>query len=70
MATIKISSKVDPAVWDELKQLADEHNRSISGVLNEAITEYVQRRRVRPAVLNALEKSIAENRRLGELLAR
>jgi predicted transcriptional regulator len=70
MATIKISSKVDPTVWEELKQLADEHNRSISGVLNEAIAEYVQRRRVRPAVLDALEKSIAENRRLGELLAR
>jgi len=70
MPTIKISSKVDPAVWDDLRALASESNQSISGVLNEAIAEYVQRRRVRPLVLEALEKSIAKNRRLGELLAR
>jgi predicted transcriptional regulator len=70
MATVKISSKVDPRVWDELRQLASESNQSISGVLNEAIAEYVQRRRVRPVVLAALEKSIVKNRRLGELLGR
>ena len=70
MPTIKISSKVDPAVWDDLRALANESNQSISGVLNEAITEYVQRRRVRPVVLDALEKSVTKNRRLGELLAR
>ena len=68
--TIKISSKVDPAAWDDLRALASETNQSISGVLNEAITEYVQRRRVRPVVLDALEKSMTKNRRLGELLAR
>ena len=70
MTTIKISSKVDPRVWDELKALASESNQSISGVLNDAIGEYVHRRRVRPIVIDALEKSIAKNRRLGELLAR
>jgi predicted transcriptional regulator len=70
MPTIKISSKVDPAAWNDLRAFAGETNRSISGVLNEAITEYVQRRRVRPLVLDALEKSVAKNRRLGELLAR
>jgi predicted transcriptional regulator len=70
MPSVKISSKVDPRVWDELRELASESNQSISGVLNEAITEYVQRRRVRPVVLDALEMSITKNRRLGELLAR
>ena len=70
MPTVKISSKVDPRAWDELRELASESNQSISGVLNEAIMEYVQRRRVRPVVLDALETSIAKNRRLGELLAR
>jgi predicted transcriptional regulator len=70
MPTIKISSKVDPVAWDDLRALANESNQSISGVLNAAITEYVQRRRVRPVVLDALEKSVAKNRRLGELLAR
>lgn len=70
MAAIKISSKVDEKVWAELRAMAEESHQSLSGVLTEAITEYVQRRRVRPAVLNHLDDSIDENRRLGELLAR
>lgn len=70
MAAIKISSKVDEKVWAELRALAAESHQSLSGVLTEAISEYVERRRVRPVVLGHLEDSIEENRRLGELLAR
>lgn len=70
MSTIKVSSKVEEAAWEELKALAEESQQSISGVLTEAIAEYVQRRRVRPAVLSALEHSMAKNRKLGALLAR
>jgi hypothetical protein len=70
MTNRKISSKVDAAAWDKLRALAREANQIISGVLNEAITEYVQRRRVRPFVLDALDESVAKNRRLGELLTR
>lgn len=70
MTTIKISSKVEEQTWEELKALADESRQSISGVLTEAIAEYVARRRVRPEVRRALEDSIAANRKLGELLAR
>ena len=50
MAAVKISSKVDEAAWDELKRLADESHANISGLLTEAIREYIQRRRVRPSV--------------------
>ncbi|MDX1660772.1 MAG: hypothetical protein R3326_03185 [Gemmatimonadota bacterium] len=70
MTAVKISSKVDQRAWRELKQLADETDRTISGVLTEAIEEYLLRRRVRPVVREHLEDSIAENERLGELLAR
>jgi predicted transcriptional regulator len=70
MAAIKVSSKVDEAVWEELKELADESHQNISGLLTEAIREYVQRRRVRPIVKRHLEDSIAENGKLGRLLAR
>lgn len=70
MSAVKISSKVDEKVWNDLKDLADETDRTISGVLTEAIREYLQRRRVRPVVRESLEESIAENERLGELLAR
>ena len=70
MATIKISSVVDETVWDELKAVAAESHQNISGLLTEAIAEYVRRRRVRPAVLKHLEDSIEANRELGKLLAK
>ena len=70
MAAIKVSSKVDASVWEEFKDLADESHQSISGLLTEAIREYVQRRRVRPVVRQHLEDSIVENKKLGRLLAR
>jgi predicted transcriptional regulator len=69
MHSIKISSKVDEAAWNELKALAAETHQNLSGVLTEAIREYLTRRRVRPVVLKHLEHSIDENEALGKLLA-
>ena len=69
MKTVKISSKVDEAAWNELRELARESHQNISGLLSEAVREYVVRRRVRPIVLKHLEDSIADNERLGRLLA-
>jgi predicted transcriptional regulator len=70
MAAIKVSSKVDEAVWDDLKDLAGESHQNISGLLTAAIKEYVQRRRVRPIVRRHLEDSMTENEKLGRLLAK
>jgi predicted transcriptional regulator len=70
MAAIKISSKVEEEVWNDLKDLADESHQSISGLLTEAIRDYVQRRRVRPVVLEHLEASMRDNEDLGRLLAK
>lgn len=69
MTTIKISSKVEESVWHELKELADESHQSLSGLLTEAIRDYVRRRRVRPDVLRHLSESIVENEELGRRLA-
>lgn len=69
MGYMKISSKVEREVWQELRALAEESHQSIAGLLTEAIAEYVRRRRVRPVVLDALEASIAENEELGRRLA-
>ena len=69
MPTIKIISKIDHEAWDDLKQLAQETNQSISDVLTEAIQDYVQRHRIRSDVLRHLEDSIRENEELGRLLA-
>ena len=70
MAHVKVSSKVDESAWQDLKDLAEESHQSISGVLTEAIREYVARRRVRPEVMRHLEDSLSANDRLGRLLAR
>jgi predicted transcriptional regulator len=70
MAAIKISSKVDEAAWSDLKELAEETHQSISGLLTEAIEDYVHRHRVRPDVLRQLEDSMDENEELGRLLAK
>jgi len=70
MANIKISSKVDASAWAALKQLADESHQSISGLLTEAVEDYVRRRRIRPDVLRHFEASIERNEELGRRLAR
>ncbi len=70
MATVKVSSQVEEKTWQELKALAMESQQSISGVLTEAISEYIQRPRIRPVVRAALAESIAENYKLGEMLAK
>ncbi len=69
MTAIKISSKVDEEVWNDLKEIAEESHQSISGLLTEAIGDFVRRRRVRPEVLRHLSESITDNEELGRLLA-
>ena len=70
MAAVKISSKVEEAAWNELRDLARETKRNVSGLLSEAVEEYLARRRVRPDVLRQLEDSMRENEESGKLLAR
>ena len=69
MAAIKISSKVDEEQWKALQTLARESHQSISGLLTEAISDFVRKRRLRPAVLEHLENSMNENEELGKRLA-
>ena len=70
MSTIKISSKVEEDTWNELRTFARQSHQSISGLLTEAIRDYLRRRRVRPEVLDHLNDSISEHEELGRRLAR
>lgn len=70
MAAIKISSKIDAEAWEELRALAQESHQNISGLLTEAVRDYLRRRRVRPEVLTHLEDSIGANEELGRRLGR
>jgi len=69
MSAIKISSIVEQEQWRELQELARESHQSISGLLTEAIRDFVRKRRLRPIVLDHLEASMAENEELGKRLA-
>jgi len=69
MSSIKISSKIEKPAWDALKALAEESHQSISGLLTEAVQDYVSKRRIRPDVLRHLEDSIKRNEELGKRLA-
>lgn len=69
MKPIKVSSKVDEQVWNDLREMAEESHQSISGLLTDAISEYLQRRRVRPEVLQHAHDSIAANEDLVRRLA-
>jgi predicted transcriptional regulator len=64
-----MSSLVEQEVWEDFRELARESHQSISGLLTEALREYLTRRRVRPAVMSELEASMRRHQRLGELLA-
>lgn len=65
MATIKISSKVEEAEWRTLQALAKESHQSISGLLTEAIRDFIRKRRLRPIVLSHLQDSISSNEEMG-----
>lgn len=69
MGILKFSSQVDAEVWKQLKAFAAESNRTVSGVLTEALRQYLRRQRVRPQVSEHLEESIRRNAELGRLLA-
>ena len=70
MAKIKISSKVEQSEWEALQSIANESQQSISGLLSEAVADYVRKRRLRPTVLSHLEDSMSENEELGNRLAK
>lgn len=70
MATVKFSSKIDERAWEDLKRIAKESHKSVTGLLTEAVEQYVKRHRVRPEVLEHLEDSIRDNEELYRRLAR
>ena len=67
---MKFSSKIDERAWEDLKRIAKESHKSVSGLLTEAVEQYVKRHRVRPEVLEHLEDSIRDNEELYRRLAR
>jgi len=69
---VEIKATVDEKVWQALLDLARETGRKASDLLNEAIFDFVGRRRRqrRSTVMRHLDDSIRANRQLGRRLAR
>ena len=68
----ELSCQVSPEVAESVREIAESQGRSVSEVVEEAVTSYVDNRpRHAPdeVVMAHAEASFKKNRRLGELLA-
>ena len=65
--SVKFSSKMDEATLEALRAYARDEGRTVAGILSEAVQEYLDRSRVRPAFRQAADAVLAEH---DELLAR
>lgn len=73
MALQKFSSQARPELLDEVRAIAAEEGRQFQAVLDEALAEWVARKKgesPRPEVIGHLKASIARHRRLYEELAK
>jgi len=73
MAMQKFSSQAKPELLEELRRIAAEEGRQFQSVLDEALSEWLERRKgetPRPEVIAHAKASIARHRKLYEELAK
>lgn len=63
----KFATQIDQEVLNDLKKYVEESDRSISGVITEAVADFLQKVRVRPMFRSAMEDVLNGN---AELLTR
>jgi len=68
--SVKFSSKMDGETLAALRAHAREEGRTVAGVLSEAVQEYLDKNRVRPAFREAAEAVLAEHDELLRRLAK
>ena len=69
----KFSSQARPELLEEVRAIASEEGRQFQAVLDEALAEWVARKRgeaPRPVVMGHLKASIARHRKLYQELAK
>lgn len=67
---IKFSSKIRPEVLEKARAYAAEEGRTLASVVDEAVAQYLERVRVRPAFVSAAEEVMDRHAELLERLAR
>jgi hypothetical protein len=66
----KFATQIDEAALEDLRAYARSTGRSISGVVTEAVEEYLKRASVRPAFLSAMTEVLEDHAELLKRLAR
>ena len=66
----KFATQIDEKVLKDLKSYVGQTDRSISSVVNEAVTEYLHRARLRPAFRSAMDEILNEHSELLQRLAK
>ncbi len=70
MKAKKFATQLDEKVLKDLRSYVNESDRSISSVVNEAVAEYLQRSRVRPAFRAAMDEVLDDHAELLKRLAK
>ncbi len=70
MKSKKFATQIDEKVLKNLKSFVAENDRSISSVVSEAVAEYLERIKVRPAFRQAMDEVLDENEELLKRLAK
>ena len=70
MKAKKFATQIDETTLEDLRSYAKSTGRSISAVVSEAVEEYLNRARVRPAFQNAMNEVLDDHARLLEKLAK
>ena len=66
----KFATQIDEATLEDLRTYAKNSGRSISGVVSEAVGEYLKRANVRPAFRSAMNEVLEDHAELLDRLAR
>jgi len=66
----KFATQIDESALEDLRAYAKNTGRSISGVVNEAVEEYLKRASVRPAFRSAMDEVLDDHAELLNRLAK
>lgn len=70
MSAKKFATQIDENVLKELKAYVKSADRSISNVVTEAVAEYLQKVKLRPAFRSAMDEVLNDHAELLEKLAK
>ena len=66
----KFATQIDEKVLKDLKKYAKSMDRSISGVVTDAVKTFLERQKVRPAFKNAMDEVIEDHKEILQRLAK